>query len=263
MAINPLTSKMSFPLVKVILTFVLCLCYVTTLSQQNRRSKKSPLREPYPAVKIDIREHLKIFEDSSTREATYRISLCADVPNNNKPMKVAYKQETGHVFLILQKIYSSDTVSRVFGFYPKGELSTLIFKKVKGRIKDNSHREYDVEISKELSAQQFDTILAKAVSCADRKYHMNRYNCYDYAVLTFNSAASETVLPINHIRFPFIFGKGGSPCAVYKDLTKMKEDSLVTTGKSAIRFAALTAPISNGRERVKGAELTVSQTVNR
>ena len=234
-----------------------CFFYVTSFAQSARPSKKSPAEDPFPAINIDIREHLKVFMDSA-EGAIYRISICADVPNNKKPLQVAYHQETGHVFLVLQKISAAnDTVSRVFGFYPKRGLQTLLFKKTHSRIKDNSLREHDAVISKELSAKQFDTVLSKAITYAGRKYHMNRYNCYDYALAIFNCAAGEVSLPVNHIRFPFIFGRGGSPCSVYKDLQKLLLSGPVW--KPHIMFGELIAPVSNGREKGLPAKLLANQ----
>ncbi|MBC7949692.1 MAG: hypothetical protein H7Y42_17535 [Chitinophagaceae bacterium] len=224
--------------------FVLLTLFVSaSYSQSNNRSKKNPVVDPYPATIVKIGDHLRIFNDT-TKGTSYHLAVCADVPDNSKPLKVAYQQETGHVFIILRKVIKEgDTLSRVFGFYPMGGLQTLLFKKTRSVIKDNSHREYDVGISRELSAQQFDTIVATAISLADRKYHMNRYNCYDYALGIFNSVAGASPLPIVHVRFPFIFGRGGSPCSIYRSFGELAGNGSVWA--SHIEFADRTAPISS------------------
>jgi len=199
----------------------------------------------FPSIDVEIKKYLESFNEDSTT-GVYHISLCADVPNNKKPFKVAYKQETGHVFLILRKITTNnDTISKVFGFYPKGGLQTLLFKKTKSYIKDNSLRDHDVAITKELSREQFDTVLAKSIKLSERKYHMNRYNCYDYAIQIYNSVAGGPKMPLRHIRFPFIFGKGGSPCGVYRDLLILKDSP--TYKDASIQFGSLVAPRSTGR----------------
>lgn len=219
-----------------------------SFSQSPRPSKKAVSEVKFPATKVNIREHLSVFADSS-RKATYHISVCADVPNNKRPLQVAYQQETGHVFVVLQKvIQAGDTISRVFGFYPKAGLQTLLFKKTKSVIKDNSYREHDVVITKELTQSEFGTAVQKSIELAERKYHMNKYNCYDYAILIFNAVAVESPLPLTHIRFPFIFGKGGSPCSVYRDFKKLKETGSVW-GKQII-FGELVAPVSSGWEKM-------------
>jgi hypothetical protein len=199
----------------------------------------------FPSIDVEIKKYLDVFNEDSTA-GVYRISLCADVPNNKKPYKVAYQQETGHVFLILRKITThNDTISKVFGFYPKGGLQTLLFKKTKSYIEDNSFRDHDVAITKELTREQFDTVLAKSIKLSERKYHMNRYNCYDYAIQIYNSVAGGPPLPLRHIRFPFIFGKGGSPCGVYRDLLILKD--LPGYKDASIQFGSLLAPRSTGR----------------
>ncbi|HEY6503181.1 MAG TPA: hypothetical protein VIZ28_04335 [Chitinophagaceae bacterium] len=217
-------------------------CCIISFSQPARPSQRSVAGEPFPATDVNIHEYLKIFGDSS-KNAAYRITLCADVPNNEKPLQVFYQQETGHVFLILQRIEeTNDTISRVFGFYPNGGMQTLFFKKTRSLIKDNSNREHDVAISKTLLAEQFDTVVAKSIELAGRKYHMNKYNCYDYAIEVFNSAASGSSLPLTHVRFPFLFGMGGSPCSVYKDLEKLKRSN--QQWEASIVFGLMLAPIS-------------------
>lgn len=201
--------------------------------------------EILPAQKVDIEEHLRVFNDSLDASA-YIISVCADVPYNKKPHKVAYKQQTGHVFLVLQKIRATgDTIQRVFGYYPKKGLPTLLFKTIKSCIKDNSTREYDTKISRMLTRQQFDTVLTRAISLSRRTYHINKFNCYDYAVGVFNAVSPDNPLPVRYVRFPFPFGKGGSPCSVYKDFKKMKETGAFWAGN--IEVETTMAPVSTGR----------------
>ena len=226
-----------------------CLAGICFLSvNENTEAQRSGYkRELIPAKTVEIEEHLQVFNDSSSA-ISYIISLCADVPLNKKPHRVAYKQQTGHVFLILQKVRSiGDTVQRVFGYYPKKGLSTLLFRKVKSCIKDNSTREYDTKISKVLTKEQFDTAVAKSVSLARRAYHINKFNCYDYAVYVFNAVSPENPLPVTYVRFPFPFGRGGSPCSVYKDFKKMKENGAFWANRICMETAM--APVSTGRRR--------------
>lgn len=205
------------------------------------RSAKANQAGGFLAYSIHIADELSVFDNGKTM-ATYRISVCADVPNDKKPWKVAFRQETGHVFLILQKISGIDTINKVFGFYPKSGLPVLFFKKIKSQIKDNSERVYEVDVTKEISAAEFDTVLTRSIVDAQRVYHINKFNCYDYALGIFNSIAGEHPLPVRHIRFPFIFGKGGSPCAVYQDLRTLKVVDPALA--SCIRFGTLIAPLS-------------------
>jgi hypothetical protein len=161
-------------------------------------------------------------------------------------MRVVRRQETGHVFLVLQKINpGTDTINRVFGFYPRKGLQTLFFKRTKSVIKDNSYRVHDVQISRELTLSEFDTVMSKAIDLAIRKYHMNRFNCYDYAIEIFNSVAGNHSLPLVYVRFPFIFGRGGSPCSVFKNFSELVKSG--SYWKESISFGEMNAPASTGR----------------
>ena len=223
---------------------IVSLVILHSFSFAQTRNSKTVSADEYIAYSINIAENLKIF-DTHKPATAFRISLCADVPNNKKPYQVAHNQETGHVFLILQQITGADTLSQVFGFYPKKGLPTLFFKTIASRIKDNSKREYDVEISRMISAEEFKMIESKILLLSSKKYHINKFNCYDYAVEIFNVIAGDNPLPLTHVRFPFIFGKGGSPCGIYKDFKKLKESN--SFWAPYILFAIKTAPVSVAR----------------
>ena len=180
---------------------------------------------------------------SLEEHAAYSISICADIPDDNDPDRVYYKKEPGHVFLILQKTDSlNKTMYQVFGFYPRRPVSSIVFKTVRCDILDNSKRRYNVRLTKQICAAEFGIILNKAADLAKKRYNLNRYNCYDYAVEVFNSLPGIEKLPATHVRFPFIFGKGGSPCSLYRDLEKLKARGSVWA--EAIQFGDLTAPAS-------------------
>src|SRR5688572_22617664 len=74
--------------------------------------KRGPLKDPNfiitPSSPILLEKELEVF-NTDNMHAAYRITIGADVPNNKKPMRLMYNQETGHVFLILQKI---NTITR-------------------------------------------------------------------------------------------------------------------------------------------------------
>ena len=230
--------------------FFICFFIMSFISfyaiAQDSGRKKSANEDEFPAINIDIEKELQGFQKDSTG-GRYRITLCADVPYNPKPYKVAHNQQSGHVFLILEKIrVDADTIHSVFGFYPKKGLPTLFFKSISSRIKDNSGREYDVEVSMDVDSLQFNTIIGKCIALSKPRYHINKYNCYDYAILVFNSVLSEDTLRNVRVRFPFIFGIGGSPVSVYKEMERLK--SVDSIWKDRIRFGEMHAPISQGRK---------------
>jgi hypothetical protein len=215
-------------------------------SQKDAQSEAERLDAAFPSVNVNFPDYLSAF-DSNTDARAWKITLCADVPDNNRPHKPAYRQETGHVFFILQKfLHSGDTIQKVFGFYPWRGLPTLFVRKVRSRIKDNSIREYDMAIELELTAVQFDSVLAHIRSLNGVRYHLNNYNCYDYAIEIFNRVAGDHPLPLTHIRFPFPFGRGGSPCSLYADLEKLLKEGGFWS--SRIQKGLFRAPVSTGRE---------------
>ena len=171
--------------------------------------------------------------------AIYTITACADLPDNDNPQCVYKKGEPGHVFLMLSKnIPGGVSITKSFGFYPKVAVSFL-FKKTKSQIKDNSKREYNAAIDKTLTAAEFEIVLEKCKELAKKKYHLKKYNCYDYVLEIFNSIPGIEKLPVSKVKFPFIFGKGGSPCGLYRDLKQ-----LVASGSSWTPFISFGVFIS-------------------
>jgi len=181
---------------------------------------------------------------SADSRAVYSITLCADLPDNTDPTRVNLGKEPGHVFIILSKTdsISGGSINQVFGFYPRRPASSLIFKRVHGVIFDNQCREYNASVYKKLTANEFQIILERSVMLAKKKYNLNKYNCYDYAIEVFNSVPGIEKLPVTHVKFPFILGHGGSPCGLYKDLMQLKENA--SAWAPYIRFGLFESPQS-------------------
>jgi hypothetical protein len=175
----------------------------------------------------------------------YRISIAADVPDDLRPHKVYVKKEPGHVFLILEQIdtLSGEGRSMVWGFYPERPVSSVFLRNVRCEFNDNSGRTYDVSVTRQLTDSAFKIVREKAISLGTRKYSLNKYNCYDYAVEVFNSIPGLAKIPVTHVKFPFIFGRGGSPCGLYADLKALKDSAI--SWADDIVFGSFTAPISN------------------
>ena len=182
--------------------------------------------------------------DSLSPEDIYSITVCADIPDNNNSSNPVYENEPGHVFVTLSKNESKpgkSPVSVSFGFYPRYIAMILFIRKMPGEIRVSSEREYDVSVTKRLSFSEFQKTLFNAKLLAQRKYHLNLFNCYDYAIQLFNSAGGEDTLPVSRIKFPFTGGFGGSPCCLYKDLEKLKNKSSLA---SNIHFGITKAPVT-------------------
>ena len=174
----------------------------------------------------------------------YSITLCADIPDNNNPGRVMLGQEPGHVFIILSQKDSvtGAEINKVFGFYPRRAITSLLFRRVHGVLANNGHREYNASVYKKINAGEFEFITKEAGELAKKKYNLNKFNCYNYALEVFNSIHGIEKLPVTHIRFPSIFGKGGSPCCLYRDLKKLKENG--STWAPFISFGIFYSPES-------------------
>lgn len=220
---------------------------VADAEASNETKQATPKISSKKSASERLEEALKCFKPLN-ENADYSITLCADIPDNSQPGRVHVKSETGHVFIILTKSERSDTTHFVFGFYPIRPASSLIFKNVKSEILDNSEREYNISVYKQLDEASFMKTLNIAVELAKKKYNLNKYNCYDYAVDIFNEVAGTNKIPKNHIRFPFIFGKGGSPCSLYADLSELKQNKSVWAPD--IQIGLFKAPLSNNQEPV-------------
>lgn len=208
----------------------------------------STLTQPASAHVINEYVHLPV------PDTIYRMILCADVPDNNNPAKVYYKGEPGHVFIVLESIDSISAYrqSFVWGFYPKKPVSCILFRKTKSLLVNNSNREYDASVSRNLTKDQFTFIMLKAVELAKRKYDINKYNCYNYAIEVFNSLPGE-MLPVSRIKFPFLLGRGGSPCGLYRDLREIK--SGVSPLAACIKMEAGKAPLAGNYEAAVAAKV--------
>jgi hypothetical protein len=196
-----------------------------------------------PPKRTDLTELHKRFQQFRRGDSAsiFEVRLCADVPNDKNPSKVLYKKEPGHVFLIFYQVSNStDTISHVFGYYPWRPASVILGKNIKSQIRNNNGRIYDVHISRKLSEDLFFAVLDSSLLLARKKYNLNRFNCYDYGLKLFNMTAPDHAIPLQYVKFPFIWGRGGSPVGLYRDLKKMKESG--DFWAPYIQFGCLIAP---------------------
>jgi hypothetical protein len=119
---------------------------------------------------------------------------------------------------------------------------TFLVKKVRSKILDNSNREYDASVEKKLTADEFAFILEKCKELSKKKYNLKKYNCYEYVLEVFNSLPGIEKLPVTKVKYPFIFGRGGSPCGLYSDLKKLF--SAGSSWAAFIRFGTFKSPFN-------------------
>jgi hypothetical protein len=204
----------------------------------------------------DLTSYFQCFAPAD-EDDLYTLTICGDIPDNNNPERIHVKDEPGHSFLILTKSKigaARPSVIRVFGFYPHRPASCLIFRNVRGEIMDNSERQYDVSITTAIKAFEFKQVLVRTQQLAGRKYNLNKFNCYDYVIEVFNSLPGIEKLPVTHMKFPSIFGWGGTPCGLYRDLKKLKDEH--SSWAPHIQFGNFHAPRSYPEWLLNGHLLT-------
>jgi len=227
-------------LTKLLVAFLFFSCgAANNIGQADKWTNSNPSAFP---KRSDLRELSKRFgRFQYDSNSIYSIKLCADVPYNKNPAKVLFRKQPGHVFVILsQQPLQGETVSEVFGFYPIRPASVILFKNVKSQLRSNTDREYDAEVNMQVSSNTFFAILDSSLIFARKKYNLNRYNCYDYGLQLFNIAIPTNPIKSQYVKFPFIWGKGGSPTGLYHALRELKETDSIWAQR--IRFGSLRAP---------------------
>ena len=232
----------------VLLSFIYSAVLITSWFPASAQPTKTKKSKPLLPKVIRLEDQLPYF-DKKFDSASYRISLCADMPYDKNPLQVTYGQEPGHVFLILQKINLDsigDTINLVFGFYPSRGIPLIFKRKMKSRIKDNSSRYFDVMITRTVSENDFNNFLHTSLSLSRQYYHLNKYNCYDYGVELFNTLVTHDKVPVERIKYPFPFGYGGSPVCIYTYVSSLGSSS--KEWDYSIKIGGLIAPKSAGRK---------------
>lgn len=156
---------------------------------------------------------------------TYSVTLCLRLPHAAKPQRVYYKGETGHVYLRLTKTNTGTLQNEqiIWGFYPKSPVSSFFFKKVRSKLVSNLKDSMHLGLLIPIDSAQYYRLCARALAAGQKKYHLNRYNCYHYALELINEVCPQQI-PVRTIRFPFPAGKGGSPVALYTDLLQLMQN---------------------------------------
>ena len=200
-----------------LLAACLALCTANGTAQPNATHAvcRNPLKATPIALEVRLRNLLHTNPDGR-----FSITLCADIPCDHHSNRIFHHRNNGHVFLIASALQdSSNTVPPVvFGFYPHRPLLALLIKQTRGKVMDNAGRQYEASITSIVCGQTFNTWITAAVQLAHKKYHLNRFNCYDYAIQLFNILQQAPDLPAIQLRFPLWRGFGGTPCALYLQL---------------------------------------------
>ncbi|MDP1764161.1 MAG: hypothetical protein Q8L07_09770 [Sediminibacterium sp.] len=160
---------------------------------------------------------LACFGAISNSGATYTVALNADVPLNSRPSTVIQGISGGHAFLTLTKTNGSNSVTQVFGFYPKYMTKAASLSDVTSAIKDDSGHEINASISLDVSASNFSDLMTYISNHSSNDYNLTGYNCTDFALEAFNTMLS-TPISVNQSAF----NSGHTPSGLYLALNNLK-----------------------------------------
>lgn len=192
---------------------------------------------------VSLLDLLKCFNAVGDANASYSISLCADLPKNDDASWL-YKPGygVGHAFITMTKSDGVSTVTKSFGFYPSISVLSLTTGPVGSKMNDNGSHDYDAKITQSTDAAAFLTALAQAVYLAGHNsYDLDEYNCTNYAVEVFNIVRppSNTIVINDWIYGVKNFGQ--TPNGLYNKLSALK-----ASGDSSVELGAGNAPSKTG-----------------
>ncbi|MBN7812367.1 hypothetical protein J0A68_15550 [Algoriphagus sp. H41] len=134
--------------------------------------------------------------------------------------------DPGHAFVKLERLNVDSTKTTIYvGFYPDKLPNDPNQLETKGELRDDSAHVYEVSKEYILTKVNFDKALAyiESVESSKKKYHLNDYNCADFAIQT-GKAAGENI-PDTHgtwdVHMPGIVrvqGGGSNPGNLGQDL---------------------------------------------
>jgi hypothetical protein len=188
---------------------------------------------------LDLMKAFNCFNLIPSAGAKYSLKLCADVPNNDKPMQMPPEigSDTGHSFVVVTKTNGTKHVTQVFGFYAQTHPGYLFpWRGMASTIKNNQLREINASIEMGLTQAQFELLREKAFELAKNKYNAVSYNCTNYGLDLFNSVRSKPIttesytvyIPHNNQNMygtskPEQLDIKNTPQKLFKKLKEMKE----------------------------------------
>jgi hypothetical protein len=171
-----------------------------------------PLPEPVPLPApqypiISIQEYLKCI--NAGLAATVTIYVDQPVPNSSQPASLS--GTAGHAYIGISQGGNYST----FGFYPKTD-AKISAKADYSALGDDSHRAYDVSVSKTVTSAQLQAVLSLTKN-PPSVYNLDTYNCTDFALAI--GILCGMNLPDTQSTWP---GGGGScPGALGQDIRNM------------------------------------------
>lgn len=152
----------------------------------------------YADPAIDLDKFLKCFDNIPDAGATCKITIHADVPVNNDPTKIFdwSAGSPGHTWIRIEKngANGSGSASQHIGFYPKTGWKTMVTDApLDGKFVDNSRHEFNASYEISVSPENLRSAIMRVRQLASIKYDIDGYNCTDWAIEIWRSAANPSI----------------------------------------------------------------------
>ena len=174
---------------------------------------------------IKLSDYLKCFSTVPDANATYQITLYADIPVNGDPSQLfnITTGEVGHSFIQLRKVNGGMSVQQNIGFYPQTSWKSLSSLNVSSKVVDNEGHEFNASLTASLNNVEFQAALNKIQSISSRDYNIETWNCTDFALAVFNAANTGETLTVPQYPIPGTDTYSNTPQALYVTVKSMKD----------------------------------------
>ncbi len=187
---------------------------------------------------IDITKYIKCFSLLPDQGSTYKLSIYSDIPVNNDAYKLFdfSTGDCGHTFLQLTKTNGTTTIQQNIGFYPEsGWKSIEANSPVTSKLVDNAGHEFNASLTVNIDATHFQTALNEIQYYGKAKYDIDNFNCTDFALNVFNSAAPLYLeIPAYHIPGGMYGELSNTPQGLYNELSSLSKSGGYAGGQIAI-----------------------------
>ena len=175
-----------------------------------------------PSIKVE--DYVKCFSTVPDANATYQITLYADIPVNGDPSVLfnTASGEVGHSFIELKKSSGGLSVQQNIGFYPVIGWKSLSNFPVDSKIVDNAGHEYNASLTTTLSNTQFQAALNEMQAIAGKDYEITSWNCTDFALDVFNAANTGETFTIPKYPVPGTSTYSNTPQGLYVTMQSMQ-----------------------------------------
>lgn len=189
--------------------------------------------EPNDDSPIKVADYTKCFSTVPDANATYQITLYADIPVNGDPGQLFNYStgEVGHSFVQLRKVNGSNSVQQNIGFYPVTGWKSLSSANVDSKMVDNAGHEFNSSLTASISSTEFQAALNEAQSLSERDYNIETWNCTDFALAVFNAANTGQPMTIPQFQIPGTNTYSNTPQGLFDTMKGFQSNGNDSYGK--------------------------------